>query len=161
MSENDNIEIVEAVTADVTEDGDIVAEDIVAAIDTETGEALIDDIVAVEAADGSTFVEETVTAIDADGNETRITVTHHTAFVWHAYVPGVRPGQRYGYRVHGPYEPPRGLRFNPNVVLLDPYARALDCTERWDDGCFAYETGNPDEDFRKVETPSSAPRARS
>ena len=63
MSENDNIEVVEAVTAEVTEDGDIVAEDIVAAIDTETGEALIDDVVAVEAADGSTFVEETVTAI--------------------------------------------------------------------------------------------------
>jgi glycogen operon protein len=97
---------------------------------------------------------------DAEGNETRVPVTHHTAFVWHAYLPGVRPGQRYGYRVHGPYEPARGLRFNPNVVLLDPYARALDRTERWDDGCFAYETGNPDEDFRKVETPQlGAPRA--
>ena len=66
------------------------------------------------------------------------------AFVWHAYVAGLAPGQRYGYRVHGPYEPERGLRFNPNVVLLDPYAKALDGVERWDDGCFAYELGDPE-----------------
>jgi isoamylase len=62
---------------------------------------------------------------DADQSERRIALERQTAFVWHGYVPGVRPGQRYGYRVHGPYEPSRGLRFNPHVRLLDPYAKAL------------------------------------
>ncbi len=62
---------------------------------------------------------------DESGNETRLSLTNKTAFVWHGYVAGAGPGQRYGYRVHGPYEPERGLRFNPEVVLLDPYARAL------------------------------------
>jgi hypothetical protein len=70
MSENDNIEVVEAFSAEVTDDGAVVSEDVIAAIDTETGEAVIDDVVSVEAADGSGYVEETVTALDADGNET-------------------------------------------------------------------------------------------
>ena len=90
---------------------------------------------------------------DEHGAETRIAVTQCTAFVWHAYVPGLGVGQRYGYRVYGPYDPSRGHRFNPNVVVLDPYARALDGVERWDDGCFAYELGHPEADLR----PSSAP----
>ncbi len=81
---------------------------------------------------------------DEDGRETRATLTHQTAFVWHGYVPGVGPGQRYGYRVHGPYEPERGQRFNPNVVLLDPYAKAVASTESWDRGCFAYTLGKDD-----------------
>lgn len=68
MSENDDIEVVEAYSEEVEEDGTIVAEEVLAAIDPETGEAVIDDIVAVSAPDGSGFVEETVTAVDADGN---------------------------------------------------------------------------------------------
>ena len=68
MSENDNIEVVEAFTEDVTEDGSVVAEDIVAAVDTDSGEAVIDDVIAVTEPDGSGFVEETVTAVDSDGN---------------------------------------------------------------------------------------------
>jgi pullulanase/glycogen debranching enzyme len=63
---------------------------------------------------------------DESGAETRFALTEQTAFVWHAYLPGVKPGQRYCYRVHGEYAPERGLRFNPNVVLLDPYAKALE-----------------------------------
>ncbi|MDB4976661.1 MAG: hypothetical protein JWN48_5002 [Myxococcaceae bacterium] len=90
---------------------------------------------------------------DEQGQETRLTLPHKSAFVWHGYVAGLRPGQRYGYRVHGPYDPERGLRFNAEVVLLDPYAKALDHTERWDEGCFAYQLGHPDGDFAKVETP--------
>jgi glycogen operon protein len=87
-----------------------------------------------------------------DGNgETRIPVTHQTAFVWHAYLPGIGPGQRYGYRVHGPYEPARGLRFNPNVVLLDPYAKALDGVERWEAGCFAHQLGGTDGDLHPTD----------
>ncbi|MCU0279013.1 MAG: hypothetical protein MUE31_09000 [Candidatus Nanopelagicales bacterium] len=70
MSENDNIEVFEAGSAEVTDDGDIIAEDIVAAVDTETGEAVIDDLVVEEDADGNGFIEETITAIDADGNAT-------------------------------------------------------------------------------------------
>jgi glycogen operon protein len=63
---------------------------------------------------------------DDDGTERRIDVLDQTAFQWHIYLPGVGPGQRYGYRVHGPYEPQHGLRFNPNKLLIDPYAKAID-----------------------------------
>ena len=71
------------------------------------------------------------------------------------------PGQRYGYRVHGPYDPERGLRFNPSVLLLDPYARAVDGVERWEAGCFAYQLGSgPDADLQPSNQPASgAPRA--
>src|SRR3954468_23603788 len=58
---------------------------------------------------------------DADGRETRIRLREHTHYVWHAYIPDIGPGQRYGYRVHGAYDPDQGLRFNPDVVVLDPY----------------------------------------
>jgi isoamylase len=63
---------------------------------------------------------------DEQGGETRIGVPWRTSYVWHAYVPGVAPGQRYGWRVHGPYAPREGDRHNPNKLLVDPYARALD-----------------------------------
>jgi isoamylase len=63
--------------------------------------------------------------IDADGSERRIALTERTFGVWHGLVPGVTPGQRYGYRVHGPYDPARGLRCNPHKLLLDPYARQI------------------------------------
>ena len=88
---------------------------------------------------------------DADGNETRLPLREQTAFVWHGHVPLLRPGQRYGYRVHGPYEPDQGLRFNPNVVLLDPYAKALDGVENFERGVFAYQVGGEQEDYAKVE----------
>ncbi|MBV8395542.1 MAG: glycogen debranching protein GlgX [Actinobacteria bacterium] len=63
---------------------------------------------------------------DDDGNEERIEMTERTAFNWHCYVPGVGPGQRYGYRVHGPYDPAQGQRFNPAKLLIDPYAKAIE-----------------------------------
>jgi len=63
---------------------------------------------------------------DEQGRETRTSLPWRTAYVWHVYVPGLRPGQRYGWRVHGPFAPEEGHRFNPNKLLLDPYARALD-----------------------------------
>src|SRR3954471_1033933 len=72
---------------------------------------------------------------DERGFETRGDLSHRAAFVWHGYVPELAPGQRYGFRVHGPYEPARGLRFNADVLLLDPYAKALATAERWDLGC--------------------------
>ena len=58
-------------------------------------------------------------------NEERIRIRERTNGAWHIYLPGVGPGQLYGYRVHGPYDPHTGLRFNPNKLLLDPYAKAI------------------------------------
>jgi isoamylase len=96
---------------------------------------------------------------DEQAREARLTLRQCTAFVWHGYVAGVRPGQRYGYRVHGPYDPQSGLRFNSEVVLLDPYAKAVAAPERWDLGCFAYELGTPDADLRISKNPAlGAPR---
>jgi len=95
--------------------------------------------------EGATAVE--LCLVDDDGGEARVPLRERTAFVWHGYVRGVGPGQKYGYRVHGPYEPSRGLRFNPRCRLLDPYARALTGREDWGRGLFAYELGHGDGDL--------------
>ena len=63
---------------------------------------------------------------DGDDQEVRVPLTERTAFHWHGYLPGVGPGQRYGYRVHGPYDPGRGHRFNAAKLLLDPYAKSIE-----------------------------------
>jgi glycogen operon protein len=77
----------------------------------------------------------------------RIPVTEQTNQVWHIHLPEVRPGQRYGYRVHGPYAPNAGHRFNPAKLLLDPYAKAIDGAIRWSDTLFGYPVGHPDADL--------------
>jgi isoamylase len=69
---------------------------------------------------------------DEDGTEQRIEVQEHTAFNWHCYIPGVGPGQRYGYRIHGPYDPGSGQRFNPAKLLIDPYAKAIEGAVDWE-----------------------------
>ncbi len=69
---------------------------------------------------------------DEDGEETRIEMTSRRALNWHCYVPGVGPGQRYGFRVHGPYAPLEGHRFNPAKLLIDPYAKAIEGVVDWD-----------------------------
>jgi isoamylase len=79
-----------------------------------------------------------------DGEEERITLVEVDGFVHHGYLPNVEPGQRYGYRVHGPYDPAQGLRCNPNKLLIDPYAKALDGPVRWDEAVFGYPFGDPD-----------------
>jgi isoamylase len=81
---------------------------------------------------------------DDAGVEERIALPEVTAFVWHGYLPNVGPGQRYGFRVHGPYEPRAGLRCNPAKLLLDPYAKAVDGEIDWDEACFGYKWGKPD-----------------
>ncbi|MCL2449578.1 MAG: alpha-amylase family glycosyl hydrolase, partial [Polyangiaceae bacterium] len=86
---------------------------------------------------------------DDGGGERRLPLRERTAFVWHAFVPGVTPGTRYGYRVRGEYAPEKGLRFNENVVLLDPYARAVDGPVAWEKGAFAYELGTPEGDLKR------------
>ncbi len=82
---------------------------------------------------------------DAGGEETRVPLREVDAFVWHGYLPGIGPGQRYGYRVHGRYEPTSGHRCNPAKLLLDPYAKAIDGPVRWDQAMFSYPFGRPDE----------------
>ncbi|MEV6595901.1 glycogen debranching protein GlgX [Actinoplanes sp. NPDC051346] len=82
---------------------------------------------------------------DASGNERKVQLHEQDAFVWHAYLPGVEPGQRYGYRVYGPYDPSRGLRCNPHKLLLDPYARAVDSDIDWHPSLYAYDFDNPDQ----------------
>jgi glycogen operon protein len=86
---------------------------------------------------------------DEEGTETRIELTEVDAYVWHCYLPQVQPGQRYGYRVHGPWDPSRGLRCNPNKLLLDPYAKATYGDIDWDQSLFSYTFG--DEDSRNDE----------
>ena len=76
--------------------------------------------------------------------ETRIELTEVDAYVWHCYLPQAGPGQRYGYRVHGPYDPANGLRCNPNKLLLDPYAKAVDGEIDWAPALFSYQPGDPD-----------------
>jgi len=86
---------------------------------------------------------------DADGRREleRITLPEYTDEVFHGYLPEAYPGLLYGYRVHGPYEPNAGHRFNPNKLLLDPYAKALAGPLRWSDAHFAYRVGSPREDL--------------
>jgi hypothetical protein len=69
---------------------------------------------------------------DSGGAETRVALREADALVWHGYLPGIEPGQRYGYRVHGPYRPAEGHRCNPAKLLLDPYAKAVEGDIRWD-----------------------------
>jgi isoamylase len=81
-----------------------------------------------------------------DGDtETRVRLPEIDSFVHHGYLPGINPGQRYGYRVHGPYDPGAGHRCNPNKVLLDPYAKAVSGNNLdWDESLFGYRFGEPD-----------------
>lgn len=77
--------------------------------------------------------------------ETRIEMTERNSYVWHNYIPGLQPGQRYGYRVYGPYDPVHGLRCNPNKLLLDPYAKAIEGNIDGDESLFSYWFKSPDD----------------
>ncbi|HEX2704261.1 MAG TPA: hypothetical protein VHM65_00750, partial [Candidatus Lustribacter sp.] len=81
--------------------------------------------------------------IDNAGAEQRIPLVETDGFVWHGYVPGLQPGQRYGFRVHGPYDPARGRRCNPAKLLLDPYAKAVDGMVDGDSSLFSYAFDDP------------------
>ncbi len=76
---------------------------------------------------------------DDEGNETRIKLPEVTGYCWHGYLPAVEPGQRYGYRVYGPWDPAQGHRCNPAKLLIDPYAKAIDGQIEWDDAVFPYD----------------------
>jgi glycogen operon protein len=93
---------------------------------------------------------------DREDRETdRITLPEYTHEIWHGYLPDIRPGQRYGWRVHGPYEPDQGLRFNPNKLLLDPYAKKISGNLEWNPALFGYKIGDPDEDLSFSEEDSA------
>jgi glycogen operon protein len=80
-----------------------------------------------------------VCLFDDDGHEQRVDLPETRSFCWHGYVPGVRPGQRYGFRVHGPWDPDRGHRCNPHKLLLDPYAKAIEGGVDWNPAVFPFE----------------------
>jgi isoamylase len=88
-------------------------------------------------------------SVDATEENIRIPVTEHTDQVWHVFLPDVRPGQLYGFRVSGPYDPERGLRFNGSKLLLDPYAKAIAGEVSWADEMFGYVVGNKEEDLTR------------
>ncbi|WP_147942399.1 glycogen debranching protein GlgX [Microbispora sp. CSR-4] len=90
---------------------------------------------------------------DDRGEETRVDLPEVDGFVWHGYVPGIMPGQRYGFRVHGPYRPDHGHRCNPSKLLLDPYAKAIEGSVRWNESLFSYHFADP----ARLNTDDSAP----
>jgi isoamylase len=94
--------------------------------------------------------------------EARITLPEYTDEVWHAYLPDARPNLLYGYRVHGPYDPAAGHRFNPNKLLIDPYAKSLHGRIRWGDALFGYRVGSPREDlsFDRRDNARNVPKCR-
>ena len=97
-----------------------------------------------------------------DGSEERIEVGERTAFCWHCYLPGVGPGQHYGYRVHGPYDPASGRRFNPAKLLIDPYAKQIDGVVRWDAAnVLPYVPSPPKTPTSRSTTPTPRRRCRS
>ncbi|HEY9722706.1 MAG TPA: glycogen debranching protein GlgX [Oscillatoriaceae cyanobacterium] len=93
---------------------------------------------------------------DSTRESVRIPLTERTDMVWHAYLPDVRPGQLYGFRVHGPYNPRQGLRFNPAKVLLDPYAKSVARAPVWDPALFGYKQGDPQADLSKDDRDNAA-----
>jgi len=86
----------------------------------------------------------------------RMTLPEVRDFVWHGYLPGLAPGQLYGYRVRGPFEPQKGHRFNPHKILLDPYAKAIGRRLRWGDDAFGYRIGDPQQDLSLDERDNAA-----
>jgi glycogen operon protein len=98
--------------------------------------------------------------LDSPKEDLRIPLLERTNRIWHGYLPEIRPGQLYGYRVHGPYAPEAGHRFNPNLLVLDPYAKAITGDLRWSDLLYGYDPSNPmdDRSFNREDSAPSMPR---
>ncbi len=92
---------------------------------------------------------------ESHAEDIKIKIKERSHQVWHVYIPGLSPGQLYGYRVYGPYEPENGHRFNANKLLMDPYAKAIAGTIRWHNSLFGYQIGHPDEDLSFSEEDSA------
>jgi isoamylase len=97
---------------------------------------------------------------EATQESQRVVMPEQTVQVWHCYLPDIRPGQLYGYRVHGAYEPHAGHRFNSQKLVLDPYAKAIGRNVRWDDSLFGYQLGKSDLDRDNRDSAAFAPLAR-
>ena len=96
---------------------------------------------------------------DADGgNEQRVRLTEQTDLVWHCHLPDVRPGQRYGYRMYGRYDPAQGDRFNAAKLLIDPYAKRFDGTGTWDDALFGYRIGAEEDEADERDSAAFVPK---
>ena len=95
-------------------------------------------------------------AVDSTEERICIPMREQTDLVWHCYLPGIKPGQLYGYRVHGPYDPAQGHRFNANKVLLDPYAKLLGRDIQWADEMFGYRVGDPGKDLSRDDRDNAA-----
>jgi isoamylase len=100
-----------------------------------------------------------VCLFDDGGNETCVDLPETSGFCWHGYLPGVQPGQLYGFRVHGPYDPAQGQRCNPHKLLIDPYARAIDGAMRWDEAAFSYHFEDPDGPRHDADSAACVPKA--
>jgi glycogen operon protein len=96
---------------------------------------------------------------DAESESLTIALTEQTDMVWHGYLPDVRPGQLYGYRVHGPHDPNQGHRFNANKVVMDPYAKVVGRTAHWHDSLFGFTPGGDDTTFDERDSAAHAPLA--
>ena len=98
---------------------------------------------------------------DEKDRETRLELKEVNKFIWHGYIPEMGPGQRYGFRVHGPFAPHEGHRFNPNKLLIDPYAKALDGDVLFDKKIFGYPWNQPEDDlaFSKSDSAPLVPKA--
>jgi isoamylase len=95
---------------------------------------------------------------DEGGAETKFDLPEVTSFCWHGYLPNVGPGQRYGFRVHGPWKPEDGHRCNPAKLLLDPYARAIEGQARWNEALFSYSFDNPDGPSNDIDSAPYMPK---
>ncbi len=96
---------------------------------------------------------------DVDGHEARVPMHEQTALIWHCYLPGIGPGQRYGYRVHGPYDPHAGHRFNKAKLLIDPYAMAIEGDVDWDPAVFGYPLGDEDTEIDERDSAPHMPKS--
>ena len=110
--------------------------------------------VASEVADGVLLC-----VFDPDGTEYQVPLAEYDAGVWHAFVPGMGPGQRYGFRVTGPYDPPRGVRCNPAKLLLDPYGKAFDGDVGWDERIFGYTWAEGPDSRNDRDSAAAMPRS--
>lgn len=100
-------------------------------------------------------------SLDSKIEDENIKITEVSHHVWHAYIPGLKPGQLYGYRAHGTFDPANGLRYNPNKLLIDPYAKAISSPVEWNEALFGYKVGHPKEDlsFSDIDSAPFAPRS--
>jgi isoamylase len=96
---------------------------------------------------------------DQAGREKRVPLLEIDAYCWHGYVPGVGPGQRYGFRVHGPYSPADGYRFNPSKLLIDPYAKAVEGPVNWNEAVFGHKLADPENSRNDTDSARYMPKA--